>query len=122
MELNKPGHTRVEVRRVVRAEGRPGHHGTGNYRPETENLCRCRRFCWGVGEMFSADARGNNENKKRRNPGAIFVPAESQKENERRRLFPMWYQRSQVENSEPTEGHLFIDVIRDRRNMVNNIN
>lgn len=32
--------------------------------------------------MFSADARGNKENKKRRNPGAIFVPAESQKEAE----------------------------------------
>jgi hypothetical protein len=80
VELDKPGHTRVEVRCVVRAEGRPRQHRTGNYRSETENLCRCRRFRWDVDKMFSADTRGNNEDKKRRNPGTIFVPAESQKE------------------------------------------
>lgn len=34
--------------------------------------------------MFSADTRGNDEDKERRNPSTIFVP---------------------VENSEPTEGH-----------------
>jgi hypothetical protein len=80
VRLDKPGHARVEVRCVVRAEGRPRHHGTSNYRPETENLCRCRSFCWSVDKMFSADTRGNNEDKKRRNPGTIFVPAEGQKE------------------------------------------
>ncbi|SRR6266566_8264408 len=82
VEPDKPGHTRVEVRCVVRAEDRPRHRGTSNYRRETENLCRCRSFCWGVDKMFSADTRGNNEDKKRRNPGTIFVPAESQKEAE----------------------------------------
>lgn len=29
--------------------------------------------------MFSADARGNNEDEKRRNPGTVFVPAVGQK-------------------------------------------
>jgi hypothetical protein len=82
VELDKPGHTRVEVRCVVRAEDRPRQHGTGNYRPETENLCRCPSFCWGVDKMFSADPRGDNEDKKRRNPGTIFVPVEGQKEAE----------------------------------------
>ena len=81
-ELDRPGYTRVEVRCVVRAEDRPRYHGTGNYRPETENLCRCRSFCWGVHKMFSANARGNNEDKKRRNPGTILVPAEGQEEVE----------------------------------------
>lgn len=81
-EFDKPRHTRVEVRCVVRAEDRPRYHKTGNYCPETENLRRCRRFCWGVDKMFSADTRGNDEDKKRRNPGTIFVPAEGQNETE----------------------------------------
>lgn len=82
VEHDKPGHTRVEVRCVVRAEGRPRHHRTSNYRPVAENLCRCRRFCWGVDKMFSADTRGNDEDEKSRNPGTIFVPTEGQKEAE----------------------------------------
>ena len=114
VELDKPGHARVEVRCVVRAEGRPRHHGTSDYRPETENLCRCRSFCWGVNKMFSADTRGDNEDEKRRNPGTIFVPAEGQKECSRS------VKCSPVENSEPTEGHLFIDTIRNRRNIDDN--
>lgn len=79
MELDKPGHTRVEVRCIVRTEGRPCHHGTSNYRRVTENLCSCRRFCWGVDKIFSADTRGNNKDEKRRNPGTVFVPAVGQK-------------------------------------------
>jgi hypothetical protein len=77
-KLDKPGYTRVEVRGIVRAEDRPRHRETGNCRRKTENLCRCGRCCWRVDKIFSADTRGNNKDKKRRNPGTIFVPAEGQ--------------------------------------------
>jgi hypothetical protein len=68
--------------------------------------------------MLSADTRGNNEDKKRRNPGTIFVPVEGQKEAE---VVLEMEQCSPVENSEPTEGHLLIDAIRNRRNIEDSI-
>jgi hypothetical protein len=82
MKLDKPGHTRVEVRGVVRAEGSPRYHVTGNCRPKTEILCYCGRCCWGVDEIFSTDTRGNNEDKKKWNPNTIFKPTGGQENAE----------------------------------------
>ncbi len=75
-KLDKPGYTRVVVHGVVRADGRPRYHITGNYRSETENLCHCAsgQCCWGVDKMFSADNCDNNEDKKEENPGTILEP------------------------------------------------
>ena len=73
-KLDKPGHARVTIRGVIRADARPRHRVTSEYRPETKNMCYCSRRCWGVDEMFSTDTRGYNEDKKKRNPSTILVP------------------------------------------------
>ncbi len=68
----------VEVRGVIRAEGRPWYHVPGNCRPKTEYLCRCGWCYCGIYEILSTDTRGNNKDKKRRDPNAILVPGERQ--------------------------------------------
>jgi len=34
--------------------------------------------CWGVDELLSTDTRGNDEDKKEKEPGNILIPAEGQ--------------------------------------------
>jgi hypothetical protein len=77
-KLDKPGHARVKVCGVIRADASPRYHATGKCRPETKNLCHCSRCCWGVDEIFSTDTRGYNEDKDKWNPSAILVPKEGQ--------------------------------------------
>ena len=77
-KLNKPGCTRVGVCGIIRADARPRHRATGNCRPETENLCHCGRYRWGVDKMFSTDTCGNNEDKEKWNPRVILIPAGGQ--------------------------------------------
>ena len=78
MKLDKPRYTRVVVRGVVRADDRPRYHVTSNCRPKTEILCYCGRCCWGVDKIFSTDTRGNNEDKKKRNPNTFLKPTDGQ--------------------------------------------
>ena len=78
MWSNQPGYTRVEVRGVVRTEGRPRHRETGDGRTKIKNLCRCGGCCWWVDEIFTTDSRGNNEDDENRNPSAILIPTEGQ--------------------------------------------
>ena len=81
-KLDKPGYTRVEIHSVVRANGSPRYHVTGNCRSKTKNLCRCCWCCWGVDKIFCTDTQGNKEDKKTRNPNAIFEPGEGQENAE----------------------------------------
>lgn len=75
-KLDKPGHTRVEIRCIIRADARPCDHIASNCRSETKDLHHCGRRCWGVDEVFPSDTCDNNENKKEEKPRAVLVPEE----------------------------------------------